>query len=103
MDKKLLQVYLKTPKSRLEIIREFCRDKVVLDIGCVHHDIENADNNTWLHKAVVEVAADTLGVDYLGEEVAALTQRGYKMVVGDVNKRLSIDRRFDVIVVGNLI
>jgi hypothetical protein len=46
MDKKLLQVYLKTPKSRLEIIREFCRDKVVLDIGCVHHDIENADNNT---------------------------------------------------------
>ena len=103
MDKRLLQAYLKTPKSRLEIIREFCRDKFVLDIGCVHHDIENADNNTWLHKAVVEVAADTLGVDYLENEVAALTQRGYKMVAGDVNKPLEIDRKFDVIVVGNLI
>jgi SAM-dependent methyltransferase len=103
MDKNLLQMYLKKPQIRLEIIREFCRGKVVLDIGCVHHDIENADNETWLHKAVVEVAADTLGVDYLEEEVAALVKRGYKMAVGDVNKKLKIDRKFDVIVVGNLI
>ncbi len=103
MDKKLLQAYLKSPKPRLEIVRDFCRGKVVLDIGCVHHDIENADNKTWLHKAVVEVSADTLGVDYLEAEVDALVKRGYKMVAGDVNKPLAIDRQFDVIVVGNLI
>ena len=103
MDKRLLGSYLKKPQSRFEIIREFCRNKVVLDIGCVHHDVENADNDTWLHKAVVEVSADTLGVDYLEKEVATLTERGYKMIAGDVNKPLSIDRQFDVIVVGNLI
>ncbi|MFC1545938.1 methyltransferase domain-containing protein [Pseudomonadota bacterium] len=103
MDKNILREYLKKPNSRQEIIREFCRDKVVLDIGCVHHDIDNADHETWLHKTVVEVAADTLGVDYLEEEVAALVLRGYKMMVGDLNKKLEIDRKFDVIVVGNLI
>lgn len=103
MNKKLLQTYLTTPQSRLEIVREFCRDKTVLDIGCVHHDLENTDNEMWLHKTVVEVAADTLGVDYLEKEVSALVKRGYKMVAGDVNKPLAIDRQFDVIVVGNLI
>jgi SAM-dependent methyltransferase len=103
MNKKILRANLKNLKSRREIVAKFCRNKVVLDIGCVHHDIENADNNTWLHKTVVEVASDALGVDYLEEEVAALTQRGYKMVAGDVNKPLAIDRKFDVIVVGNLI
>ena len=91
MDKRLLGSYLKKPQSRFEIIREFCRNKVVLDIGCVHHDVENADNDTWLHKAVVEVSADTLGVDYLEKEVATLTERGYKMIAGDVNKPLKGD------------
>lgn len=103
MNKKTLQACLKTPQSRLEIIREFCQGKIVLDIGCVHHDVENADKDAWLHKVVVDVAADALGVDYLEEEVATLAQRGYKMVAGDVNKPLAIDRQFEVIVVGNLI
>lgn len=103
MDRRMLRAYLKRPQSRKEIVQEFCSGKVVLDVGCVQHDIENADTDTWLHKQVVEIAADTLGVDYLGDAVASLAQRGYKVVQGDVNEPLKIDRSFDVIVVGNLI
>ena len=103
MNRKTLRTNLKAPNTRAEIVEEFCRGKVVLDIGCVHHDVENADKDSWLHKAIVSVAAETLGVDYLEDEVAVLMRRGYKMVAGDVNKPLAIDRQFDVIVVGNLI
>lgn len=103
MNRKILKDNLKRPGTRALIVEEFCRDKVVLDIGCVHHDVENADKDSWLHRAIVSVAAETLGVDYLEKEVEALVKCGYKMVVGDVNKPLTINRQFDVIVVGNLI
>ena len=98
-----LKKHLKHPQSRQEIISEFCSGKVVLDIGCVQHDMSNVDSEEWLHKNVIKVAADTLGVDYLEEAVRELANRGYKIVQGDVTKPLHIDRTFDVIVVGNLI
>jgi 2-polyprenyl-3-methyl-5-hydroxy-6-metoxy-1,4-benzoquinol methylase len=103
MNKELLQANLKRPESRAQIVREFCRGKVVLDIGCVQHDIENADTSTWLHKQIVDVAAEVLGVDYLDDAIAVLKQRGYNVRRGDVNGPLDIDGQFDTIVVGNLI
>jgi len=85
------------------IVEEFCTGKIVLDIGCVQHDIANVNTESWLHHQIVQVAADVLGVDYLEAPVRELIQRGYKCIQGDVNKPLAIDRAFDVIVVGNLI
>ena len=43
MKRAILQEYLKKPQSRFDIITEFCRDKEVLDIGCVQHDVINTD------------------------------------------------------------
>jgi SAM-dependent methyltransferase len=103
MNTEMLRKNLRRPKSRREIIQEICRGKNVLDIGCVHHDIENANSADWLHGNVAEVAGSVLGVDYLQAEVKTLTQRGYQVIVGDVNFPLPIHRKFDVIVVGNLI
>jgi SAM-dependent methyltransferase len=103
MDRNLLRAHLRAPQSRMAIVREFCRDKVVLDLGCVNHDIENANSEEWLHKAVVETSREVLGVDYLVEEVEMLRERGFKVMVGDVTKPLAIDRKFEVIVVGHLI
>jgi SAM-dependent methyltransferase len=103
MDRKLLRAYLRKPQSRIDIVQEFCRGKSVLDLGCVNHNIENASSELWLHKTVVEVSRETLGVDYLADEVEMLRQRGYQVVAGDVTKPLPIDRTFDVIVVGHLI
>lgn len=103
MDARLLRAYLRSPQSRIEIVREFCKDKVVLDLGCVNHDTENSSSEHWLHQAIVDSAAETLGVDYLEDQVEILRQRGFQVIAGDVNKPLPIQRRFDVIVVGNLI
>ena len=103
MKRAILQEYLKKPQSRFDIITEFCRDKEVLDIGCVQHDLTNVDLDAWLHNHIVKISSYTLGVDYLEEAVDDLEKRGYNIVHGDVNKPLSIDRQFDVIVVGNLI
>jgi 2-polyprenyl-3-methyl-5-hydroxy-6-metoxy-1,4-benzoquinol methylase len=103
MNTEMLRKNLRHPKTRREIIQETCQGKIVLDIGCVHHDIENASSADWLHGYVVEVAGSVLGVDYLEGEVKALAQRGYNVIAGDVNFPLHIERRFDVIVVGNLI
>jgi SAM-dependent methyltransferase len=103
MNRKILKAHLKTPQSRLEIIEEFCSGKVVLDIGCVQHDIENADLEGWLHNQVAKVAKEVLGVDYLEAPIKELATRGYNVIQGDVNRSLPLDKLFDVIVVGNLI
>ena len=103
MDNNWLQRNLKNPQSRLDIIKEHCVDKEVLDIGCIHHDVTNTENASWLHKTIAEISSDVLGVDYLEDEVNLLTGRGYKIVAADVNKPLQIERKFDVIVVGNII
>lgn len=103
MNIELLRKNLRHPKSRKEIVQEFCSGKSVLDIGCVHHDIENAESADWLHGMVVDVASFVLGVDYLEEDVKALALRGFNIIAGDVNCPLPIERKFDVIVVGNLI
>jgi len=103
MDRQLLRAYLRNPKSRIEIVREFCSGKSVLDMGCVNHDIESSSNELWLHKNVVEVARETLGVDYLAQEVKQLRERGYNVMFGDVTIPLAIDQTFDVIIVGHLI
>jgi 2-polyprenyl-3-methyl-5-hydroxy-6-metoxy-1,4-benzoquinol methylase len=99
----ILRENLKRPQARAEIIQEFCRDKCVLDIGCVQHDVENSQVDAWLHEKVVAVAGSVLGVDYLKDAVTTLTERGYNIVWGDVNNQLNIEERFDTIVVGNLI
>jgi SAM-dependent methyltransferase len=98
-----LRATLRSPQSRVEVIREFCQDKTVLDLGCVCHNIENTGSEEWLHKAVVEVSREALGVDYLASEVEMLRRRGFKVMTGDVTRPLLTDREFDVIVVGNLI
>lgn len=103
MNKNLLQENLKKPQSRRDVVKEFCSNKNVLDIGCVQHDVEHSNADTWLHKLVVDVSKTTLGVDYLSGAVAELAAKGYNVIVGDVNHQLKIDEKFDVIVVGNLI
>ena len=103
MDKSTLTANLGAPIPRLEIIKNFCRGKTVLDVGCVQHDAGNAAHSNWLHQAIVEVANYVLGVDYLEEDVEKLNARGYHMIAADVTRPLELGTYFDVIVVGNLI
>jgi SAM-dependent methyltransferase len=103
MNIELLRAHINRPVSRTEITQRYCRGKSVLDIGCVNHDLANVDASNWQHRAIVEVASDVLGIDYLEEEVEQLAKRGFRVIAADVTKPIQINERFDVIVIGHLI
>jgi len=103
MNTEILRKNLQAPRSRKDIIKDFCSEKDVLDIGCIHHDLDNVNSDQWIHGYVTKIARSALGVDYLEAEVKLLSQRGYRVILGDVNFPLPINEKFEVIVVGNLI
>lgn len=83
----------------------FCQraaGKVVLDLGCVNHDVTDEASRFWLHKALREVAADLTGLDYLQDAVDVLVGQGYNVVQGDAQD-FHLGRKFDVIVAGDIV
>jgi 2-polyprenyl-3-methyl-5-hydroxy-6-metoxy-1,4-benzoquinol methylase len=87
-----------------DLIVDLCRDKTVLDLGCIDHNAQRALalGERWLHRRIKDVASDLLGVDVLPEDAQKLNQLGYRIVVEDVT-RMKLGRHFDVIVAGDLI
>lgn len=107
MDKYQLSQKLKNSKriDKYQFILHSCRGKDVLDMGCVRHsaDYSLRDKN-WLHKGILSVAKEVVGIDYLPSEIQKLNAVGYKNIIfGDVCKPLNISKQFDVIVAGDLI
>ena len=103
MNEKTLVENLVKPMSRKDLIIKYCTGKTVLDIGCINHNNENTYKSNWLHDKIKEVSSSLIGIDLLEEEVKLLNARGYNIITGDVTKRIELDRKFEVIVVGNLI
>lgn len=91
-------------RTKRELIVDKCRDRRVLDLGCVQHSAEMSlrTPRRWLHAAICQVATKCVGVDYLDDDVRILNSRGYNVVAADV---LVDDPpgRFDVVVAGDLI
>lgn len=81
-----------------------CRNKMVLDLGCIRHNAEYAlKDPAWLHAKIKEVAAKVTGVDYLLEEIEKLKKHGYDIIFADVTQPMEIKEKYDVIVAGDLI
>ena len=92
------------PVDKITFIQEICRNKEVLDLGCIRHNAEFATKDPrWVHQKIREVANKTIGIDYLNEEVEKLQRLGYDIRFGDVTKNLTLNEQFDVIVAGDLI
>lgn len=87
---------------KIAFVTERCRGKRVLDLGCVMHDAKARLSRYWLHRAIVEVASETVGMDLSTNGIAELKEAGYNVVWGDA-ENFTFDRQFDVIVVGDLI
>jgi 2-polyprenyl-3-methyl-5-hydroxy-6-metoxy-1,4-benzoquinol methylase len=87
---------------KIAYLTKYCRDKDVLDIGCVEHDPQAYRSRYWVHKAVGAVAKSILGVDLHEEGVKVLQARGYNVIVADA-ERFDLRRSFDVIVAGDII
>jgi SAM-dependent methyltransferase len=92
--------------SRLSWLEEICRDRRVLDVGCVDHDTSRVHDPRWLHARLVAVASECVGLDYEAEGVERLQALGYDVVHGDINDGVaSVQGRtpFDVVVAGEVI
>ncbi|MEZ5245426.1 MAG: class I SAM-dependent methyltransferase [Acidimicrobiales bacterium] len=92
--------------DRVRFLSDRCRDKNVLDIGCVAHDEARLGGDDWLHGHIARAAARCVGVDILADGVAAVNAAGFDAVVHDLTAGLGplADRGpFDVIVAGELI
>ena len=87
-----------------DLIVEACKDKSVLDLGCIDHSSKLAldDEENWLHAQIKRVAKEIIGLDILAEDAAELNRHGYHIEVGNV-ETFDFARRFDVIVAGDLI
>lgn len=87
-----------------DLITALCKNKQVLDLGCIDHSALTAINlgSTWLHKQIKDVAEMVIGIDILKDEASILNEHGYKIICSDV-ENFNLDRTFDVIVAGDII
>jgi len=88
--------------KRFSIIKKYIKDKKVLDIGCVQHDISNIDNDSWLHGFIRKHAKDVVGIDIEKEGVNYLKNKGLDVRYEDAQD-FDLDEKFDVIVAGEII
>ena len=93
---------IKVYRDKLDWILPFVDDRVVLDLGCVRHEVEETHKDDWLHGKIVDRASRVLGVDYLEDAVADLKQRGFNVICANV-ETMDIGSRFELIVAGDLI
>jgi 2-polyprenyl-3-methyl-5-hydroxy-6-metoxy-1,4-benzoquinol methylase len=90
--------------SKIEYILKECKNRKVLDLGCIRHSADFALNDpNWLHKKIIDVADHVVGVDYLSDEIEILQKYGFNIMYGDVTLPLNIESKFDIIVAGDLI
>lgn len=92
--------------DRVAFLVDRCRDRHVLDVGCVAHDATRLDDPTWLHRHLATAAASCVGVDILEPGVAAVRAAGFEAICHDLSTGLgplASRAPFDVIVAGEII
>jgi 2-polyprenyl-3-methyl-5-hydroxy-6-metoxy-1,4-benzoquinol methylase len=90
--------------TKSQYIIKRCKNKTVLDLGCVSHN--QADNQiskgVWLHEQICEVASKVIGVD-----IVEFIHPDYTIYKGDVEHLGDLSPikglKFDVIVAGDII
>lgn len=93
---------------RTDVLRELCRGKRIIHVGCVDHDIptitKRLKRGEWLHKILCDSAERCYGVDIAEEGIRYIKETlGYSDVAavdiahGDVGALL--DERWDCLVV----
>ena len=99
---------VRRPVDRLAFLREACRGKRVLDLGCYDEtSLVKEGTSQWLHGEIARAAASVLGVDS-AEALPAeglLTGKTSRIVRGDVMRLDGVIRPddLDIIVAGELI
>jgi 2-polyprenyl-3-methyl-5-hydroxy-6-metoxy-1,4-benzoquinol methylase len=105
--KEFIQYFTSDCKNVIEknaLITDLCRNKYVLDLGCIDHSASSAIElgQYWLHKQIKDVAKKVIGVDILVNDALVLNNIGYEIISADV-ENFNLNMTFDVIVAGDLI
>ena len=102
MDKELIFKHIResaiTEKDSL--ILDLCRDKVVLDVGCVGQDF-SYDNPDWLHNLVRNKCKEIDGVDIDTGGINILKEKGFSVFHPD--ELAGLEKRYDVILMADVI
>lgn len=74
--------------SKNGFILSRCKNKNVLDLGCIEHDLfqERMKKKEWLHMNIQKVAKSLIGVDILKEYITELNEKGFNIFFGNVEK-----------------
>jgi 2-polyprenyl-3-methyl-5-hydroxy-6-metoxy-1,4-benzoquinol methylase len=94
---------------RMQYLRELCRGKKVLHLGCSsgHFIRDRLQRGSLLHAVLHEEAAELYGVDIERESLVLMRdQLGFaNLYEGNVERldELQLDQRFDVVLAGDLI
>jgi SAM-dependent methyltransferase len=101
----LLQAWRAPVTDRDDFITAICRDRSVLDIGCVDHIVAGAVA-ARLHRRIASVADQCTGIDVNEAGARLLRKEGFDVVVADIAATafgLGNRVKYDVVVAGELI
>lgn len=87
---------------KIKFAVRYCKNKSVLDIGCVQHNPKNYKSKYWVHKALKEVSATIVGIDLYEPGVSYLNEHGFNVVCADA-QQFDMGETFDVIMAGDII
>lgn len=102
MTKREIQEYAKRATRILkdDFILSECKDKSVLDVGCIGQD-RNFSSSNWLHNKVKNVAGSIDGVDILTDQILELKKLGYSML--SIQELEAKNFRYDVVLISDVI
>lgn len=94
--------------QRLDFIRETCRGKRVLHLGCTNwpYTLESLANNMLLHRELEQIASHVVGIDADEKGIETLSEKGSKnLYQADLERleKLDLNEMFDVIIAGEMI
>lgn len=91
----------KSPKAdKRKLIPELCKDKIVLDVGCVGQD-HDLNSPEWMHNLIKSVSAELDGVDIDPEGINKMREKGYSVI--DIEELRISQKKYEVIVMSDVI
>lgn len=90
--------------DKIKFIIENVKNKEVLDLGCVAHNLEliNSQGKLWIHQIIKDNSKNVLGLDNEEEMVKELNKKGFNLLFGDA-ENFNLNKKFDVVFAGELI
>lgn len=95
----ITEIYKSPISDKNSLIIKFCKNKKVLDVGCVGQD-KSFNNPEWIHSKIKSISASLIGTDINFDEVLKLNNNGYNIVTPD---KLDIDIKYQIITILDVI